>query len=496
MLSFVVNDRYTWRMPTDLRDVPPAVLLAAAADRTRARRLSEVEELEVVLQWAAIHGADPLDGLDARGREHARRIGNVLRQLGGEGTPGVQDFCLGEIAIAQGRHVLSTRSDIADGLDLQYRMPETWAVCRTGDAELWVARLVASRSRKLPLDRMWIVDRAVARMIATEATSRTLDVADAKIIEADPARHEEKVEEANERLFAAVGQSDEDDLRMVVGRLTAADAAGVDAILERVAEILLTSNPDASLDERRSMALGYFGRLGDLFALLLRDAVDTDPDDLARALALPADVLELLRDPAIAERIAPKSVLYVHLHEAVLLGEDGVARVEDLGPHTLSQLQILLAGRNVVVQPVIDLSDRVRTTTYEHPESLKQRVHLITDGDYWPYAVSVARGVDYDHPTPFRPGAPPDDPPQTGTHNSGPLGRRHHRWKTHAGYRSKQCGHGRYVWRTPHGLTFLVDHRGTRPIDPEHARLMFEAGDNIELYFANEPIRVELDLKR
>ena len=371
-------------MSTDLRAVPAAVVLASAADRARARRLGEVEELEVVLEWAAIHGEDPLEGLDAREREHARRIGKVLRQLGGEGTPGVQDFCLGEIAIALGRHALSARSMMADGLDLQYRMPATWAVCRAGEAELWVARRVAMLSREIPLDRMWIVDQAVARMIAAEATSRTLAVAEAKIVEADPARAEEKAEQARERLFAAVGQSDEDDLRMVVGRLTAADAAGVDAILERVAEILLISNPDASLDERRSMAMGYYGRPGDLFALLLRGAADIDPEDLARALALPADVLELLRDPAIASRIAPQSVLYVHLHEAVLLGEDGVARVEDLGPRTLSQLQVLLAGRQVVVQPVIDLSDRVRTTAYEHPEKLKERVHLITGGDYWP----------------------------------------------------------------------------------------------------------------
>jgi hypothetical protein len=186
-------------------------------------------------------------------------------------------------------------------------------------------------------------------------------------------------------------------------------------------------------------------------------------------------------------------VLYVHLHEAVLLGQDGVARVEGLGPHTLSQLQVLLAGRTVVVQPVIDLADRVATTAYEHPEAVKERVHLITGGDYWPYAVSTSRAVDYDHPTPYRPGAPPEHPPQTGTHNSGPLGRRHHRWKTHAGYRSKQCGHGRYVWLTPHGLAFLVDHRGTRAIDPDHARQMFHAGDHIELYLPEQPLTVDID---
>ncbi len=497
MYSFVVTRRYAECMSIDLRDASPAGLLTAAADAVRARRLSEVQELEVVVQWAAVHGADPLEGLEPRERDHARRIGKVLRQLGGEGTPGVQDFCLGEIALARGTHVHSARSMMADGLDLLYRMPATWEVCQSGDAELWVARKVATRSRHLPADRMWIVDQAVARMIATEATSRTLDVADAKIAEADPAGHEQDAEHTREELFAAVGPSDEHDHRMVVARVTAADAVGIDAILERVAEILLTSNPDATLDERRSMAMGYFGRLGQLLLMLLK-GIDptTDPEDLPRALALPAEVLTALRDPALAGRIAPQASLHVHLHETTLLTGEGISRVEGLGPHTLSQLQVLLAGHQVTVQPVIDLADRVATTAYEHPETLKARVHLITGGDYWPYAVSTGRDVDYDHPTPFRPGAPPDDPPQTGTHNSGPLGRRHHRWKTHAGYRSRQCGHGRYVWLTPHGLAFLVDHRGTRRIDPDHARQMFEASERIELYFPDQPLELEISLSR
>src|SRR5690349_22914387 len=157
-------------MPIDLRDASPAGLLAAAQSAVRARRLAEVADLEVIAQWAAVHGADPLEGLDGRGREHARRIGKVLRQVGGEGTPGVQDFCLGEIALARGTHVLATRAAMADVLDLIHRMPLTWAVCRTGAAEVWVARKAASMSRHLPADRMWIVDQAVARAIGHEAT--------------------------------------------------------------------------------------------------------------------------------------------------------------------------------------------------------------------------------------------------------------------------------------------------------------------------------------
>ena len=55
--------------------------------------------------------------------------------------------------------------------------------------------------------------------------------------------------------------------------------------------------------------------------------------------------------------------------------------------------------------------------------------------------------------------------------------------ETHAGYRSRQCGEGRYVWLTPHGMAFLVDHHGTRRIDPDQARTIFEAPPGVDLYF-------------
>jgi hypothetical protein len=147
---------------------------------------------------------------------------------------------------------------------------------------------------------------------------------------------------------------------------------------------------------------------------------------------------------------------------------------------SLAQLQRLLGRRQLTIRPVIDLNNRVRCTSYEHPESLKERVHLTTGGDYWPFAVSTSRRVDDDHPIPYQSDSGP--PAQTGTHNSGPLGRRHHRWKTHAGYRSRQSGDGRYAWITPHGLGFLVDHRGTRPISRDAASMIVDAPAGLDIY--------------
>ena len=86
-------------MSDTLTDLDAAALLAAASGAVRERRLAEVRDLEVLAQWAAVHSTDPTEGPDG---DVARRLGDVLVHLGGDGTPGVQDFCLGEIALARG----------------------------------------------------------------------------------------------------------------------------------------------------------------------------------------------------------------------------------------------------------------------------------------------------------------------------------------------------------------------------------------------------------
>ena len=513
-----------------------ARVLAASTAAVRSRRLAEVHDLGVLVEWATLHAADPTQGPLGRA---ARRVGNVLVRVGGEGTPELQDFCLGEIAVARGTGVTATRNALADALDLVHRLPLTWRVCSAGDAEVGIARRVATISRHLPADRVGVVDAAVARMITTHAGGRVLDVAAAKVIEADPALHHERVEAEQRRRYVAFTRTDETGLRTIIARVRAGDAVWVQATVERVCEVIAPSRPDLGADELRSEAFGWLARPAELLALLLEhtdaetghsEAEPPEPPEppepsepelagpgepavLNRAIAFPRDLLDALRDHDLAA-LRPAATLYVHLSTSALRSarttacgcactgtrthvasdhHGGVARVEDLGPFGLEQLPDLLARTRLRVTPVLDLSDRVRSTAYEHSEALKERVHLLTGGDYWPFATSTARRVDYDHPTPYDHDAvePPDPPTQTGTHNSGPLGRRHHRWKTHAGFRARQCGENRYVWLTPHGLAFLTDHRGTHPLDPEQARAIYDAPAGVDVYPSD--LRVQVD---
>jgi hypothetical protein len=94
--------------------------------------------------------------------------------------------------------------------------------------------------------------------------------------------------------------------------------------------------------------------------------------------------------------------------------------VEDLGPHLLSQLADLVGHHHIRLAPVTDLNEQVLVSCYEHPETLKERIHLLRPGDQFPHASSMSRRLDLDHPVPYSPHGPPD---QTSTRTSQPLGR-------------------------------------------------------------------------
>ena len=77
-------------------ELDASATLAAASCAVRARRAAEVQDLLVLSHWAALHGSDPRRG---PGGERVESFGNRLVDLGGEGTPMVQEFCIGELAI-------------------------------------------------------------------------------------------------------------------------------------------------------------------------------------------------------------------------------------------------------------------------------------------------------------------------------------------------------------------------------------------------------------
>ncbi len=462
----------------DLAELPAVALIELAERGVVRRREAEVDDLRVVLAWADVHSTDPRQDPETGRRAWAE---DRLVHPGGEGTPGLREFSIPELALAREVSAPACERDLGDALDLRHRLPRVWGRTQELACPVWLSRKVARRSRRVSIDRVHVIDAAVAEAISGEAPGRVLAICEAKVIEADATSHAERVRAQRRRRYVGLSRTDEFGLRHVIARVNAGDAVWIDAMVDRVAGILAERHPAAGRDELRAIALGWLARPVEVLRLLLE--AQGESDEVSRATAMPADLLETLAK-AEPERFRPRVDLHVHLSEISIAGLAApVARVEGVGP-LLADSQ-LFASCRVRVTPVIDLNDRVAVDCYEHPTGLARVVRLGFPGDYFPYAAAVpglAGAADLDHPTPYDADGPPG---QTGTHNSGPLSRRHHRWKTHAGYASRQCGRRRYVRRTPLGRHYLVDHTGTHRIDDQHGALLFGAPHGMELYFAD-----------
>jgi hypothetical protein len=400
--------------------------LAVAGESSADIHRAEVRALKLDLHFAALHTADPQAGrrprpslAEVRGtgmtRDAWEAAGNKLVQVGGDGTPLVQDLPLSELAIARGIHEHAVRSRVADVLDLAFRLPGYWAALRAGRGAVWVGRKVARMSRHLDRDKVRAVDAAITEAV-DESPSRVLAIAEAAVLRADPEHALHVEEERRRRRYLAIGRTDEDGLR--------------------------------------AEAFGW--------------------------LAYPEDVIALLDGSYGIEGAEPtrgtkRSQVVLHAHisqaavEAGLTGSaDGlVVRVEELGPMLLETFQALTGRADLVLKPVIDLNEGRSVNQYEHPADVQERGLLGTTGDVFPHAQRQSRRFDSDHPEPYDPHGPPG---QTGDDNHAPLGRRSHRAKTHLGYRVRQIGLNRYLWRTPHGLWRLVDGSGTHVLDEETAQ--------------------------
>ena len=170
--------RFADSLREELSDLDVTATLHRAGQAVARRREVELEELLVVLHYADLHAADPRDNGDRLPGEGGVR----LTDLGGDGTPGVQDLPLFELAVARGVHVQAVRKLVADGLDLRHRLGRTFDELLALRADVWLARRIATMTRHLSQEAVQVVDVAVAAAIAGQAPSRVLTLVELSLI--------------------------------------------------------------------------------------------------------------------------------------------------------------------------------------------------------------------------------------------------------------------------------------------------------------------------
>ena len=421
-------------------DSTAQVLAYARAERRAALR-AEANLLAAAVAWADQH---PVESTDLRAATTRGHEGSL--PIAGDGAPLVAEFAIPEFAAAVGMSTGSGQRFVGQAVELAYRLPRHWARVQSGDLPAWRARRLAEATLSLPFEAAAWVDAQLAPFLhKTSFAAQDRLVAEA-LKHFDPVRAQTEADAAEDRRAVTI-HSDRVTFwgtTYVTGELDLADAQDLDAALQAGAEHLLSLGSTESLDVRRSQALGALAR-GEL----------------------------TLDQGAPSSGVAPtrRVVLYVHLCEAALSGGDVVARVENGRQLVMvEQVRRWCGSRpggprvQVVVKPVIDLREHLESDAYEIPDRLREQVALRDQRCVFPWCTRPARACDCDHAVAHDRGG------STCSCNVAPLCRRHHRLKTHAAWSYTPLEPGTYVWISPHGYSYLVDHTGTRDVTTPERR--------------------------
>jgi 5-methylcytosine-specific restriction endonuclease McrA len=262
------------------------------------------------------------------------------------------------------------------------------------------------------------------------------------------------------------------------GLLDRADAEDLEAAIRQIAHQLLLDGSTDDLAVRRAKALGYIARGQDTLP-----EVDGEVNLDGRA----ASASERRRDRATTTPTAHRTgttrrtvVLTVHLSDAALTGAPQIDPDTGKLGLNLARLdnhhQLLTAdairewcgtpGTQVIVKPVIDLTDTVAVDSYEVPDRIAARVKLARTTCSFPHCRRPAENADLDHTIEYVPLDEGGPPGQTSTANLAPLCRHDHRAKTHpspAGrpWAVRGLSPGHWLWTSPHGQHHLVHPDGT-----------------------------------
>ena len=420
-------------MDPDLCPTPTELLAQVRAVRS-AVVAGEVELLQLGVAWADSHPdlSDPADRPDPDEDPHHDPL-----------VPAMDWAAGAAFAAAIGRSSAAGEAFIRDGLALRHRLPRLWARLLRGEVEVWRARRVAQAVHGAPADVATHLDRAIAG-IAHKVGSVTLDrLLDEAMLRLHPEEREIAQLEALDARHATLHEETINDTGVADMTLRAdwKDLKDFDDALSRVAALLAEQDQAEdraaeSLDVRRSRAIGV--------------------------LADPTTALALLEgSPApVPQRW---TTLFVHLSAEAIAGLDPVGRCENTARAVLEQQIRSWCGRtdsHLTVTPVLDLSDHTRSDAYEARGRLRDRSDLVAGRCVFPFCGRPARRCDHDHVVPHAEGG------ETCDCNIAPLCRRHHRLKTHAGWRYTVVETGVWLWSDPHGQQFLRDGEGTLDVTP------------------------------
>ena len=440
----------------EVEDLTTSAVLSAIRAQRVAEERAAAAQLVLAAQWADLHPPESIHDAAAftvPGCEHEEPIAGV-------GAPLVAEFCLAELGTVLGISTTAAKKLVGHALELRHRLPRLWAQVHTGRVPAWRARQVAETTihatPALTREAAGFVDAQVAA-VAGRIGAAQLDRVVAETIkrydlaDVDPAADPEDGYLHVDPRHATIH---DDDVHFagtmrLEAELDIADALDLDRALAHGAASLKALGSEASLDARRSAALG----------------------DLARTQT----ALDLAGAGADRQHLPAAREVVLHAHFDASL--DGMSTVfGPTGRLEEGQRLVLLeqvkdwcadSRTKITIKPVIDLNADLSTPAYEVPDRIREEVVLRDRTCVFPWCSRLARGCDIDHVTEFDHDAEGEGRPQPGptqTQNLAALCRFHHRLKTHTAWHYRTTANGCFEWTSPHGHHYRRDHHGTSPI--------------------------------
>lgn len=460
-------------MDDDLTSRPDGVpsargLVDALCGEFADEHAAQVRQVEIIGRLCGAHATITASGPVLPGQER-------LVPAGADGTPDVAEHLATELAPKLRLTILGATVLISASVDLLWRHPRVWAATKAGRLRVWQARQIAAATHGAGLSReaaAW-VDAQVEPCLGHLPWGRVKARLAGLVVRADAALAAQRADRARAERFVRIRQNG-DGTAVIVARTDAADAH-------------------------------RFGRIVDTVAGHLCLAGDSDPRDVLRAkaigvLAEPESAVNLLAGPEAEpgtpaegrRRPRPASELVIHLAPGSPVG-----RCEQLGPVLEHQVRQWLGHDRVTVRPVVDLADNPGVDSYEVPAAIARIVRWRNPHEVFPWASRASRGLDLDHTRPFDHG--PDAPGgQTCPDNLGPLSRRAHNAKTHAGWRVEQPTPGVFEWTSRLGYRYRVDHAGSHelPSSVRHGEPVPPEGSDGPGHRPTVPIHVDITWQR
>ncbi|MGN6577211.1 MAG: hypothetical protein ACTHKG_16180, partial [Nocardioides sp.] len=285
------------RLYLDPGDLPEDAAGLCEALLENQRELLDVETRQLVLaaRWMDVHA--PVEHPDDDPVRPVRPGQERVVTSGADGTPLVTEFACAEFAALQDMHPIAGRHLLRKVANLRHRHPELWARVRRGEVRGWkaleTARLVGRDELALTREQAHWIDEHSHQQITTLPWGAYLEHLERLIIDADPQAAETRRLEAETREGVWSTQTGEHGLKTLIARAAAGEIIYLEAVVDKLAEILALRGDTRDRGPRRATALNILAHPAHALSLLAQHTATNTPPETAA----PTDDADTETDP-------------------------------------------------------------------------------------------------------------------------------------------------------------------------------------------------------